>query len=98
MATNIPVIPKSIGTRVKRREDPRLITGQATYVDDLRLPGMLYLNVLRSMYAHAKLGKIDTSKHNFRPEALPDALELDRRLRQRAPGRGRRPRGNPRSG
>src|SRR5262249_45564253 len=73
MATNIPVIPKSIGTRVKRREDPRLITGQATYVDDLRLPGMLYLNVLRSMYAHAKLGKIDTSKAKARTGAAPGA-------------------------
>jgi carbon-monoxide dehydrogenase large subunit len=72
MATNMPVIPKSIGTRVKRREDPRLITGQATYVDDLRLPGMLYLNVLRSMYAHAKLGKIDTSK----AKALPGVVAV----------------------
>jgi aerobic carbon-monoxide dehydrogenase large subunit len=58
----MPVIPKMIGSRVKRREDPRLITGRATYVDDLRLPGMLYASVLRSIYAHAKLGAIDTTK------------------------------------
>lgn len=58
----MPVIPKSIGARIKRREDPRLITGQATYVDDLRLPGMLYMSVLRSMHAHARLGAIDTTK------------------------------------
>jgi len=58
----MPVIPKTIGTRVKRREDPRLITGQATYVDDLRTPGMLHVSILRSMYAHAKIGAIDASK------------------------------------
>src|SRR5882724_3926606 len=56
------VIPKSIGARIKRREDPRLITGRATYVDDLHLPGMLHASVLRSMYAHAKLGAIDVAK------------------------------------
>jgi aerobic carbon-monoxide dehydrogenase large subunit len=58
----MPVIPKSIGTRVKRREDPRLITGQATYVDDLRPADMLHVSILRSMYAHAKLGSIDITK------------------------------------
>ncbi len=55
------ITPKMVGTRIKRREDPRLITGQATYVDDLQLPGMLYMSVLRSMYAHAKLNSIDVS-------------------------------------
>jgi aerobic carbon-monoxide dehydrogenase large subunit len=58
----MPVIPKMIGSRIKRREDPRLITGRATYVDDLRLPGMVYASVLRSIYAHAKLGSIDATK------------------------------------
>jgi aerobic carbon-monoxide dehydrogenase large subunit len=55
-------IPKMVGTRIKRREDPRLITGQATYTDDLQLPGMLYMSVLRSVYAHAKISSIDISK------------------------------------
>ncbi|HKA55329.1 MAG TPA: xanthine dehydrogenase family protein molybdopterin-binding subunit, partial [Candidatus Binatia bacterium] len=55
-------IPKTVGTRIKRREDPRLITGQATYTDDLQLPGMLYLAVLRSVYAHAKINGLDVSK------------------------------------
>ena len=53
------VIPKFIGERVKRREDPRLITGTATYVDDLRLPGMLHALVLRSPHAHAAINSID---------------------------------------
>ncbi|MGI8554538.1 MAG: xanthine dehydrogenase family protein molybdopterin-binding subunit [Dehalococcoidia bacterium] len=55
-------LPKLVGTRVKRREDPRLITGTATYVDDLKLPGMQYMAVLRSPYAHARITSIDTSK------------------------------------
>ena len=41
-------IAAMIGTPIKRREDPRLITGQATYVDDIKLLGMLYIVVLRS--------------------------------------------------
>ena len=53
------VVPKFVGERVKRREDPRLITGTATYVDDLRLPGMLHALILRSPHAHAKINSID---------------------------------------
>jgi carbon-monoxide dehydrogenase large subunit len=46
---------------MKRVEDPRLIQGAATYVDDLRLTGMLHAAILRSPYAHARINKIDTS-------------------------------------
>jgi carbon-monoxide dehydrogenase large subunit len=49
-----------VGTPIKRREDPRLITGQATYVDDIKLPGMLYMTVLRSPYGHARILTINT--------------------------------------
>ena len=42
-ARTMPITPKMVGTRIKRREDPRLITGQATYTDDLQLTGMLYM-------------------------------------------------------
>ena len=35
----MPITPKMVGTRIKRREDPRLITGQAIYTDDLQLRG-----------------------------------------------------------
>src|SRR5512144_485029 len=76
MAAN-PVIPKQIGTRIKRREDPRLITGQATYVDDIRMPGMLYVSILRSMYAHAKLGAIDTSKAKAAPGVVAVVTQAD---------------------
>jgi len=56
------VIPKFVGERIKRREDPRLVSGQGIYVDDVRLPGMLSAVILRSPYAHAKLKSIDVSK------------------------------------
>ncbi|HXX79607.1 MAG TPA: molybdopterin cofactor-binding domain-containing protein, partial [Ktedonobacteraceae bacterium] len=49
-----------LGTSIKRREDPRLITGQATYVDDLKLHGMLHMSVLRSPYGHARISSINT--------------------------------------
>ena len=43
---------------MKRVEDPRLIRGIATYVDDLRLPGMLHAAFVRSPYAHARIARI----------------------------------------
>jgi len=51
-----------MGHSVRRKEDPRFIRGKGTYVDDLQLPGMLYLDIVRSPFAHAKIKKIDTSK------------------------------------
>ncbi len=56
------VVPKFVGARIKRREDPRLVSGTGTYVDDVRIPGMLQAVVLRSPYAHAKINSIDLSK------------------------------------
>lgn len=55
------VTPKMIGERVKRREDPRLIQGKATYVDDIKLPGMLHLAFRRSDIAHGIIKSIDVS-------------------------------------
>jgi carbon-monoxide dehydrogenase large subunit len=49
------------GSGIKRREDPRLITGSATYTDDVKLPGLCYAAILRSPYAHAKLTRIDVT-------------------------------------
>jgi aerobic carbon-monoxide dehydrogenase large subunit len=50
-----------VGRAMKRVEDPRLIKGLATYVDDLRLPGMLHAILLRSPHAHARITKMDTT-------------------------------------
>src|SRR5262245_54399705 len=51
-----------IGSAIKRREDPRLITGHGTFVDNLNLPGMLYASIVRSPYGHANIKSIDTSQ------------------------------------
>ena len=51
-----------IGQSVKRKEDARFIRGRGNYVDDVKLPGMLYLDIARSPYAHARIKSIDTSK------------------------------------
>src|ERR1044071_6733082 len=61
MTTSAPVLPKLIGERVKRREDPRLIQGRGTYVDDVKLTGMRHLAFKRSDIAHGKITSIDTS-------------------------------------
>ena len=50
-----------VGTRVLRKEDPALLTGEARYTDDLVIPGALHLAVLRSPYAHARIGRVDVS-------------------------------------
>ena len=49
----------SIGQSMKRKEDPRFIQGRGHYVDDISLPGMLYLALVHSPYAHARINKID---------------------------------------
>src|SRR5207249_2884700 len=56
----LPVLPKLVGQRVKRREDPRLIQGRATYVDDIALVGMHHLAFKRSDVAHGRIRSIET--------------------------------------
>src|SRR5580765_3377957 len=56
-----PVLPKLVGQRIKRREDPRLIQGRATYVDDIALVGMQHLAFKRSDVAHGRIRAMDTS-------------------------------------
>ncbi|MET0850002.1 MAG: xanthine dehydrogenase family protein molybdopterin-binding subunit [Candidatus Rokuibacteriota bacterium] len=52
---------KLMGASVKRKEDPRLITGASTYVTDVALPGMQWVAFVRSPHAHARVGKIDAT-------------------------------------
>jgi carbon-monoxide dehydrogenase large subunit len=68
MATEI----HGLGHSVKRKEDPRFIRGKGTYVDDVKLPGMLYLDIVRSPYAHATIKQIDAST----ALALPGVLAV----------------------
>ena len=58
---------KHVGQAIRRKEDPRLITGRATYVDDFVMHGMLHMAVVRSPEAHAKILSIDTSEARARP-------------------------------
>ena len=60
MATT-PVLPKLVGERVKRREDPRLIQGRGTYVDDIKIAGMQHLAFKRCDVAHGRIRSIDVS-------------------------------------
>ena len=58
------------GSGIRRREDPRLITGQATYTDDIKLNGMVHAAILRSPHAHARIRGIDTSAAKSAPGVL----------------------------
>src|SRR5262249_22737396 len=49
------------GASIKRREDPRFITGKGNYTDDVKLPGMTYAAFVRSPHAHARIRNIDTA-------------------------------------
>ncbi len=55
------------GQRMKRNEDPRLLTGQALFVDDVNFPDLLHVAFVRSPYAHARIQSIDTSRALQRP-------------------------------
>jgi carbon-monoxide dehydrogenase large subunit len=50
-----------VGTRMRRKEDPALLTGEARFTDDLQIPGALHAAFVRSPYAHARIRSIDTA-------------------------------------
>ena len=90
---------KMIGAAVKRREDPRLVTGEGKYTDDVPLRGMTYMAVLRSPHARARIRNVDTSKAEEHPEILTVLAgeELKRRCRQPLPLIGAQPHMNART-
>src|SRR5882757_3317496 len=51
-----------MGHSIKRKEDPRFLRGRGNYVDDVQLPGMLHMDIVRSPFAHAKIKSINTEK------------------------------------
>ena len=61
-----------MGHSLKRKEDARFIRGQGKFVDDVKLPGMLYLDIVRSPYAHANIKSINTDK----ALAVPGVLDV----------------------
>ncbi len=62
MATTVTNIEKLVGKRIRRKEDPRLITGTATYVEDIKLPGMHHAVIVRSPHGAANIKGVDISK------------------------------------
>ncbi|MEX1248494.1 MAG: xanthine dehydrogenase family protein molybdopterin-binding subunit [Anaerolineales bacterium] len=58
------------GERIKRNEDPRLLTGRALFVDDVNLPGMAHVAFVRSPYAHANIRSIDVTAAKELPGVL----------------------------
>ncbi|HEX7169534.1 MAG TPA: xanthine dehydrogenase family protein molybdopterin-binding subunit, partial [Rubrobacter sp.] len=61
-----------MGNSVPRKEDAALLAGRATFTDDIRLPGMLHMAVLRSPHAHARITAMDTSA----ARELPGVIEV----------------------
>src|SRR5215831_2714823 len=58
---------RGMGHSVPRKEDQRFLRGRGNYVDDITLPGMLHMELLRSPYAHARMTSIDTSRASELP-------------------------------
>lgn len=67
-----PMQTRMVGRGIKRREDPRLITGKGNYTDDIKLTGMLHAAVLRSPYGHAKINSINIEA----AKALPGVVDV----------------------
>ena len=59
-----------IGKAVPRKEDPELITGQASYVDNMTVPGMVWMALVRPPYVHARIERIDTKAAAAMPGVL----------------------------
>ena len=53
---------RALGARVKRLEDPSLVTGAGAYLDDIRLPGLVHAAFARSPHAHAHLSNVETEE------------------------------------
>ncbi len=61
---------RTFGQRIRRNEDPRLLTGQALFVDDVHLPRLAHAAFLRSPFAHARISQIDVERARERPGVL----------------------------
>ena len=59
-----------IGESIKRKEDSRFLHGKGNYIDDLALPGMLHMSILRSPHAHARIKSVDTSTASGMPGVI----------------------------
>src|SRR6202521_1732751 len=59
-----------LGRSIKRKEDDRFLQGRGNYVDDVKLPDMLHMAILRSPFAHARIRSIDTSAAGAKPGVI----------------------------
>jgi carbon-monoxide dehydrogenase large subunit len=66
-----------LGERIRRVEDPRFITGQGRYLDDIKLPGMTHMAILRSPYAHANIRSIDIAAAKASPGVVTVIVGAD---------------------
>src|SRR2546422_6444057 len=88
MATTMTQTETFVGKRVRRREDPRLITGTATYVEDIQMPGMHYAVIVRSPHAAARIRSIKTKQAEAAPGIVAVYTGKDTEPGWPAPGRG----------
>ena len=66
-----------VGQPMKAFEDPKLVTGRGSFVDDIALPDMLHAAVLRSPYAHARIRAIDVSAARTMPGVVAVLTSAD---------------------
>ena len=85
-----------LGKPIKRTEDPRFITGEGNYLDDIKLASMAHMAILRSPYAHANIRSIDTSAAKAMPGVVAVFVGRRHPVQPAADGlAGRRQRGHP---
>jgi aerobic carbon-monoxide dehydrogenase large subunit len=78
-------IGNSVGSSVQRHEDPKLIMGAGNFVDDIKIPGLLYVGIVRSPYAHARITSINVDAARADPRVKAVLTGRDIRERQRLP-------------
>src|SRR6266705_3239688 len=69
MATEVHLHGR-IGESIKRKEDGRFLRGKGNYLDDIELPAMLHMVILRSPHAHARMNSVDTAAASARPGVI----------------------------
>jgi len=74
---------KWVGKRVRRKEDPQLLTGKGLYLDDIRIPGIKSVAFVRSVHAHARIMSIDSSRAREMPGVLAVLTGAEAKTRTR---------------
>ena len=82
MATTASEVGQYVGGGVKRKEDPKLLTGQGNFVENITPPGTVWMSVVRSIVAHARITSVNTkaARNNWWIRSNDGAWNEDRRL------------------